>query len=55
MFALPSKTVILINGLMRVILGNEVLETYFCPGHYLGHIIFFNKKNKLALVGDVLF
>ena len=36
-------------------IGNEVLEIYFCPGHTPGHIIFFNKKNKLALVGDVLF
>ena len=28
---------------------------YFCPGHTPGHIIFFNKKVNLALVGDVLF
>jgi glyoxylase-like metal-dependent hydrolase (beta-lactamase superfamily II) len=28
---------------------------YFCPGHTPGHIIFFNKVSKLALVGDVLF
>ena len=36
-------------------LGNEKLEVYFCPGHTPGHIIFFNKNSKLALVGDVLF
>ena len=36
-------------------IGNETLEVYFCPGHTPGHIIFFNKKNKLAIVGDVLF
>ena len=36
-------------------IGNQVLEVYFCPGHTPGHIIFFNKENKLALVGDVLF
>ena len=36
-------------------LGNEELEVYFCPGHTPGHIIFFNKNSKLALVGDVLF
>ena len=28
---------------------------YFCPGHTPGHVIFFNKENKLAIVGDVLF
>ena len=31
------------------------MEVYFCPGHTPGHIIFFNKENKLAIVGDVLF
>ena len=36
-------------------LGKQKLEVYFCPGHTPGHIIFFNKNSKLALVGDVLF
>ena len=36
-------------------IGNDELEVYFCPGHTPGHVIFFNKKNSLALVGDVLF
>ena len=38
-----------------VSVGNEKLDVYFCPGHTPGHIIFFNKKVNLALVGDVLF
>ena len=38
-----------------VLVGNQELEVYFCPGHTPGHIIFFNKKGNLALVGDVLF
>lgn len=38
-----------------VSVGNEKLEVYLCPGHTPGHIIFFNKNAKLALVGDVLF
>ena len=38
-----------------VSVGNEKLDVYFCPGHSPGHIIFFNKKSNLALVGDVLF
>ena len=39
----------------QVTIGNEILEVYFCPGHSPGHIIFFNEKQKQALVGDVLF
>ena len=35
--------------------GEEKLDVYFCPGHTPGHIIFYNKENKLAIVGDVLF
>ena len=38
-----------------VMIGNQKLEVYFCPGHTPGHIIFFNKKVNLAIVGDVLF
>ncbi|MCF6234952.1 MAG: MBL fold metallo-hydrolase [Gammaproteobacteria bacterium] len=35
--------------------GNIKLEVYHCPGHTPGHIVFFNKNEKLAFVGDVLF
>jgi len=58
MFGLPSKNCYPDKWLEEgdvIEIGNEVLEIYFCPGHTPGHIIFFNKKNKLALVGDVLF
>ena len=36
-------------------IGKAELNTYFCPGHTPGHVIFYSKENKLALVGDVLF
>ena len=39
----------------EVSVGEEKLDVYFCPGHTPGHIIFFNKKSNLAIVGDVLF
>jgi hydroxyacylglutathione hydrolase len=39
----------------EVTIGELSLKVYFCPGHTPGHIIFFNKASKLALVGDVLF
>jgi len=38
-----------------VTFGGETLEVYHCPGHTPGHVIFFSREHRLALVGDVLF
>ncbi len=38
-----------------VTFGQVELEVYHCPGHTPGHVVFFNRKQKLAIVGDVLF
>lgn len=35
--------------------GNSKLEILFCPGHAPGHIVFFNKDQKIVIGGDVLF
>lgn len=35
--------------------GNEVLEVLHTPGHTAGHVVFFHRGARLALVGDVLF
>jgi len=35
--------------------GNIRLDICHCPGHTPGHIVFFHRETKLALVGDVLF
>ncbi len=35
--------------------GLEKLEVLHCPGHTPGHVVFFHRKQRLALVGDVLF
>ena len=35
--------------------GQQTLEVLHCPGHTLGHVVFFHRGDKLALVGDVLF
>jgi len=35
--------------------GDEELEVYHCPGHTPGHVVFFSREHRLALVGDVLF
>ena len=38
-----------------VAVGELVLDTYLCPGHTPGHVIFHHPPSKLAIVGDVLF
>ena len=35
--------------------GDEQFEVYHCPGHTPGHVVFFSRAHRLALVGDVLF
>lgn len=39
----------------KVYLGNQELDVIFTPGHTPGHVVFYNAKSKLALVGDVIF
>jgi len=38
-----------------VSLGSETFQVLHCPGHTPGHVVFFNKNMRLAVVGDVLF
>jgi hydroxyacylglutathione hydrolase len=38
-----------------VTVGNEILEVYHCPGHTPGHLAFFSRGARLAIVGDLLF
>ncbi len=35
--------------------GNQTLDVIHCPGHTPGHVVFYHKESKLAVVGDVLF
>lgn len=35
--------------------GDVELEVKHCPGHTPGHVVFFHRPGRLALVGDVLF
>lgn len=39
----------------EISVGNLCLSVLHCPWHTPGHIVFINKKARLALVGDVLF
>ncbi len=38
-----------------VSVGEQRLEVLQCPGHTPGHVVFFDRLGRLALVGDVLF
>lgn len=40
---------------MVVKVGEVTLRVLHCPGHTPGHVVFYNAKEKLAFVGDVLF
>ncbi|CAG4884749.1 putative metal-binding hydrolase [Georgfuchsia toluolica] len=35
--------------------GKQTLEVMHCPGHTPGHVIYFHRRGKFAVVGDVLF
>ncbi len=39
----------------QVNVGNLLFDVYHCPGHTPGHLVFVEKKHKIAFVGDVLF
>jgi glyoxylase-like metal-dependent hydrolase (beta-lactamase superfamily II) len=39
----------------QISVGETQLEVIHCPGHTPGHVIFYSPKDKLAIVGDVLF
>ena len=35
--------------------GDVTLEVRHCPGHTPGHVVFFHRPSRIAVVGDVLF
>lgn len=39
----------------EVCFGDQVMEVRHCPGHTPGHVIFFHRAGRLAIVGDVIF
>ncbi len=39
----------------QVRFGNVELAVIHCPGHTPGHVVYFSKAERLAIVGDVLF
>ena len=39
----------------RVTVGDVEFEVFHCPGHTPGHIVFFQRESRFAIVGDVIF
>ena len=39
----------------KVEAAGETFEVFHCPGHTPGHVVFFHRPSRFALVGDVLF
>ncbi len=35
--------------------AGRTLEVFHCPGHTPGHVVFFSRPDRIAIVGDVLF
>lgn len=44
-----------LNDGETVSFGNVTMSVLHCPGHTPGHVVFFNDKERVAIVGDVLF
>jgi len=44
-----------LDGGDTVHFGDQTLEVRYCPGHTPGHVVFFHRDARVALVGDVLF
>lgn len=38
-----------------ITIGGHAFDVLHCPGHTPGHLVFFNRTDRFAIVGDVLF
>ena len=36
-------------------MGEDILEVFFTPGHSVGHVVFYDRKQGFLIGGDVLF
>lgn len=52
---LPFKPNKWLKNKEKIRIGNIFFEVIHCPGHSPGHVIFWNKKNKFILMGDIIF
>ena len=38
-----------------IVMGTDILEVLFTPGHSVGHVVFYNREQGFIIGGDVLF
>ena len=51
---IPEKKVFITEG-DQIRFGNSTLDIFFTPGHSVASLTFYNKAEKIAISGDVLF
>jgi hydroxyacylglutathione hydrolase len=39
----------------EIVMGTDILEVLFTPGHSVGHVVFYNREQGFIIGGDVLF
>ena len=50
-----SGNIIFLKEGDEILVGSDSLEVLFTPGHSIGHIVFYNRKQGFVIGGDVLF
>ncbi|HXB29887.1 MAG TPA: MBL fold metallo-hydrolase [Puia sp.] len=50
-----SGNIIFLNEGDEILMGEDKLEVLFTPGHSIGHIVFYNRRQGFVIGGDVLF
>ncbi|QJC35356.1 MBL fold metallo-hydrolase [Enterobacteriaceae endosymbiont of Donacia proxima] len=58
LFNLPYcifKNNIWLKNKQNIYIGKINFKVYHCPGHTPGHIVFFNKFNRIIISGDIIF
>jgi len=50
-----SGKIIFLSEGDEIKLGEDILEVLFVPGHSIGHVAFYNRKQGFVIAGDLLF
>jgi hydroxyacylglutathione hydrolase len=50
-----SGNIIFLKDGDEILMGEDRLEVLFTPGHSMGHVVFYNRRQGFVIGGDVLF
>lgn len=53
-FIQPAEPNILLKGNEHLVFGKIEFDVLFTPGHCVGHVVFYNKKDGYVINGDVI-